>query len=595
MKLSKSTTGLVVFALYFCAIFFFRLSMGSIFGGDHTGLVLKQNFVPFGKSFEDFGNMYRPLNVFVGCLFTHVYRMSESLLLFSTILAGLNAVLAFLIFQLAFLVCSSLSAALIATVLFLFSVPSISATWTQLFGNTQLFCLISITGSFIAYIKYLNTRKYLWLALLGVGLLVSPWFRQYGAIVSMTMFATELFRSPKNKALLFLSVFGLVHAFDQSLILVLTGVLPQRVGSIFSNGEVNRGLSGVNWTSTGRLFINFAPIGWLALIFSLVKFDLAKNCPSSRERKALTALLIVVFIVSLLFLRSPFFHRRIFVGLGFLTMLGMLTLVAGVTFRFSSLKERKLLALWMMLSLLPILKGYGIHEMHLVYATLPLFLIAGHNLSRWLERSAFSVRWRAAGAVFFVALPVADQLLNYFNAYDNQLRLVETHKEMGREVGTSVAGDHDILFCNFYSCVELTDYKSAKVPIWINEPSPISHHPDFPAHISPAVQLNDIETSSRSGGEAYYLLMTADDGSHEALPVQTSKVKDFEISLTNYQLDPLRSIVGSKAFFRYTGYTDWLSMYAHVDSTSWLGLKLTTNVKWSLFKVEMDGQKARML
>jgi hypothetical protein len=567
---------LAIFAGYSSFIFAFRYSLPKVFGADWIGLFLGQNYHPLLAGFQAGGGDagFRPLNSWVSSLFAGDYQTTHSFVRYCLSLGLLNGCVAVLFYFVCTRILSSCKVALLATVLFLFSGPTISGCWHQLFGNSQILTILAILLGFTFYLLYCESRHAIYLFGLAFTFLVAPWFRQYGALLAMCVFVVEVF-GRRQIPVLILALLGSLHALQPKMVLWLAGIIDSVQGGLVDEKIAAKYLAEegeINKRVFARILTNVAPFAWIGLVASLRSL-------LPKENKWLNRAYWFFMVAAISGTGVSYLDPLSLKALAFFAISGFFLCVVSFPW-WTRHPNRIFLIAWVLLGTGPILKVAINHEMHLIYAMAPICMIFAESMKAW--------KGRTLCALAFVCLPVGDQLLNAWNSWRAQSTIMRAHNEMAPVVRALPGNETNLVLCNFFDCTELIDLQAPPRLQWINQDGPLAHDSRWPTLHNPDLQLKEIREVAAKGGQSYYLIQQEPqfNGTHILPDITLTPIRTFEARIVQTALDPLRGIAALDTYQRFLAYTDWVHSFGFVTSKKYLGLVAESDVKWILFKVQ---------
>lgn len=389
--------------------------------------------------FREFANdslrEYRPLS-----FFQHVMGMSHyakdidikplGLIFLVSVGWGLCA---FAHFNFALKMLQSIRWSLVATLLFMTSLPVVTASWIIIMGWQWIVPLLMLTG-LIAYLNFKQTGKIRWLLLFWFAYLIGPWFREFAGIGVFIVFLNELlFATKKSKAILISCLILLFHViYPAFLPNLLTGIKMNHVaftpvyklgplGMLSSGGSNLLTLYNINKQSLYHFWFLVPPILW-CLVFLSMSFILNQHLSSflhragndSKER-------ILVIVQSILFILLILYSIRVMLSVDPRLSRAIFPLMLLFLVMFLALRYNSLLALYSFLTFTPFLKVYT-EEVHLAYALAPISIIIMFYLRDWFGFVRVKLNRRLGQAIvilsgFWLFIGFLDASLNVLASY----------------------------------------------------------------------------------------------------------------------------------------------------------------------------------
>jgi len=602
----------LIFILITAIVFIFRLNLGSPFGGDLIGiffgagsgrLVDALSLETLKACFLSSEGMYRPLSSYISSILAALSNQQYPIfhLLNIFILASLNGLLALLVFKIVQVYSKSTQTSIITTFLFIFSIPSITSSWYQFFGVSQLPTIICVCLAIYAYLKYKDKKESKWVFLYIVFTLIGPWLRQYGSLPALIIIVNEVFTQKRKKidwVFLLVSTLMSLHGIFPTVVVKLIGLYQGEIKSIFSQDAMTASLvlhGGINWARFGILFASFSPILWVLVVFLVVTW-LTLNGNYNQNMMRITeeevkldskfnyASLFSVFVRSI---GKYYINLKITIAIGVVA-----ALIASFSVVFSndtpdtfwqafpvitfflfvclvtSLRFGIFVPIWLITATMPILKSLVNAEIHNVYVMMPIAITIGLwvgklNIFKSIENQKDKLLNFVTVGILFLSL--ADQFQNVPSAYFTQKRLIDGHREIVSWIENNVEQGSAILG-NFFPMIEIIKPLSESKSIqgyWIVENSPINQSPKYPTIHKYEDQTDKINEISNNGKSVYYLLLYSEnsDGQYLLPRAELKELKKFRVKGKYLFIDPIKHFVGYPISYQFLGYADWLSSY----------------------------------
>lgn len=315
---------------------FNKYSNNGHFSLDHVWAIVRESFVYIG------GGGYRPISAIIrGLGSAYVYSVDINTQLFiivNAIVFGFAA-LAFYSFTKFFL--GSRAARIFAMFLFFASTPVLTGALV-LFSGIQLLVFLFIIIILLIYFRHDRDGQILWLAPLGLFLLIGPWVREFIGIAPALIIVREIIYRRGIRPVGVLAVVGFTHAlFPTFLVSIFVNSLP--VAFVFKIGNLGNFLSiapdtvgGLHWRIIGDIFSIFPPS---LVLFGLASFSWSsleywrKNPEQYRQQSFLLIFFVAAFIPFL-----KLFNEQ--VHLAYCLMPLSILLAKQVEFAYGKLRDR---------------------------------------------------------------------------------------------------------------------------------------------------------------------------------------------------------------------------------------------------------------
>ncbi|OGX03230.1 MAG: hypothetical protein A3G87_05340 [Omnitrophica bacterium RIFCSPLOWO2_12_FULL_50_11] len=387
------------------------------FSLDHVWVIIRESFGYIQ------GDGYRPLSAIIrGLGSAYVYSVGINTQLFiivNAILCGLTA-LAFYSFTKFFL--NSRAARIFAMFLFFASTPVLTGGLV-LFSGIQFLVFSFIIAVLLIYFRHDRDGRLLWLAPLGLFLLIGPWAREFVGIAPALIIVREILYRRGIRPVGVLAAVGFTHAlFPTLLVSIFVKSLPVvivfKIGNLasFISAPPNIGLLGMladlHWRIIGDIFSVFPP--------SLVVFGIASISWSS-----------LVY-----WRKSPEqFHQQLFLLIFF-----------GAAF-------------------LPFLKLFN-EQVHLAYCLIPLSIL----LARQVEFAYGKLHERqfdkiALGAAILLIIAIADHAVNIFSVRQATREIYASIMSLADKFAVELP-QNTIIISNAHHIEDIRLYSHGHIDAW---------------------------------------------------------------------------------------------------------------------------------
>jgi hypothetical protein len=613
----------IVAILFLYFLFWFLLGHGEIFGSDRGHVFLVGNTYPDIVSCFKIGeaDRYRPLAIFVEGVLTSV-ATSKGLpgWYFLVVLNGLLLGFAtYLFYRIALKVTHSNAAAILASVLMLFSNATIAVPWTVLFSVFYIAPILLLYGMLYGYLMYKDSHRLIWLLPVVIGGVLGPWFREIGVLGAMVIFGVEAvaFLQKPNKFII-IPFLLLLHGLFSTAIPSFLHLYPGGIRYVFHGPEIkaNFPASVINWWRTGRTLNEISPILWPAVVagagFFLYQLlsrtnNISKlhefllcgyqggNVPEPTDkRRSLAAFAVKVFVIfsiislSVMFINTsspeasrPKFRPEV-----------LLILFTGILSIISAFRIGMLVVLWFFVQLLILIKQPHNFEAHLVFIVPALCIIVSvWVVDIWNILTEYKKRWglgflRIAAGVIII-FGSLNQVQNLYVGFRVIRNIICGTQEIANWFNANVV-PRSVIFVNSFPAFEILHRAGWKYDVrWITIAGPITHHPDYRSITDYKMQLEYIQKAYDQGRNVYYLIVTSKNfsGPYSMPGSGLENLKLWTIRLPQTTLDPLRYFIQKPRYMQVFAPFQWRETVEEFDSKK---DALGWNIELSLSKLKTE-------
>ncbi len=557
-------------SIIFCiaSLFFFLLHIDTnLINADLYFLYNRNHFINFFEIFDSnlHQNSFRPLSIFFEHNISQLYRVYGKNfhtlgVLIPSIMIGILAVSISLTTS---LFGGKTLSQLVAVIISIFSISSISAFYHNLFSIWQLPVVTLNCLGLLFFIKFLNPdkNKKLFFTVFFICVFIAPYFREVGMVMSITAFL-YVFIFPKKFSLIqtILICVLFLNALIPKLFPYLLGIYSGELTFFFSGEEINksaaiRSVSDLNWLRSIFVFNQFSPLLWAIVLIGLVKSSHEFKYANNEKMNPL-----ILFFLNLLNVKrtltilsySTFFVFFIFLGtLNSNFSLYVCTFFIFITMFVFGILNKIEIFLFFCVSYAGLFLLASVHEAQGVYVIPALSILAGFCLEKTylilkeVKDRKFS---KTYFSIFLLSLffSVGEFILNPIISKLNLISITSQHESIANWIrvnlnqGDLIITDTMALQDIFYNIKGKNKFYPHQEKVlaevdWINGVAFRGSKFDF---------LKTLQTYAQRNRDIFFIHQyTSSSDGQIPLPVKALKIKQkFYVPNIGFEIDPTRFI-----------------------------------------------------